>query len=403
MFAISFFLVYHVAAHRGPYVAKRFITGPESESRNEARHRQSAERTARACVNCTPGGSCERCSYRSDFLYGVGKNLKSSIVAAAHPIVSTGKNGPGTATSVTRYYKQDPDHNLYWNQWTRNEDLTYTYTELNNNGEVVKVVQDANTTDQTPPDGWASQTGLNLKTEYTYDSAGRRDTVKANGVTSTTAYVHCEVTRGTSPATVITTRLATLHAPYVDGSGNYGLLRPRDRPEVGDQQHIAGRVSVHLRRRLEPHDAGQLRRHGQRREVSLRQPRSADEGLREDTFLSFPPLEENEPAWSRAIWEAEPRWRVRDLFLYYFLVGSDRDTFRDRIPLAEMDKLAEEALRKIPTMDDAALDRLTRKAIETCSKYELVTHEIPPGEHEWMAQGQEPAVVSNRETPAKAP
>jgi len=158
----------------------------------------------------------------------------------SYPIVATGHNGAGgTAgtdnTRVVYHYKQDLVYNLYYNDWTKHEDGTYSYTELGtgtwDRGQVTKTVEDVDdTAGLTPPTGFDPPASghLNLTTTYAYegevDTTNHLASTRLKSVTAPdgrkTVYAYlCQKKIVSSKET--TTSLVTLVAPHMDTSGHY--------------------------------------------------------------------------------------------------------------------------------------------------------------------------------------
>jgi RHS repeat-associated protein len=168
----------------------------------------------------------------------------AEFVTVTEPTVSTAHNGPGAPATTIQHYRSVAG--LYYNDWTKRADGTYSYTELGTSaadyGQVVKSIADANSNAvdvqgfPNHPDWPARTTGLHLKTTYEYCDASvfrgteewsQYGTLKA--VTDPggkrTAYAHqsCKKTAGGKETT---TARVTLVAPHMqkDGpeAGHYG-------------------------------------------------------------------------------------------------------------------------------------------------------------------------------------
>jgi RHS repeat-associated protein len=152
-----------------------------------------------------------------------------------HHTVSTANNGSNSQTQVEYHYERDTNENLYYNDWTKHEDNSYSYTELGigfwNYGQVVKTVEDVDDdAGLTPPGDWDPPLSgrLNLTTEYAYygddtgydlGSLSRLRHVEAPGGQKTAYAYECQ--RKTVSSKETTTSLVTLVAPHMDGDDDY--------------------------------------------------------------------------------------------------------------------------------------------------------------------------------------
>jgi hypothetical protein len=143
-----------------------------------------------------------------------------------YPTVSTANNGSNAATTRIVHYKQDLANSLYYNDWTQREDGTYSYSEQNTKAQVIKSIEDVDTSSGDVsglPSGWSARTtSIHLKTSYTYDSYGRSLTITdPSGKKTVYGYFRQKVTN-TGKET--TTAYVTLTAEHMDGSGKYDYV-----------------------------------------------------------------------------------------------------------------------------------------------------------------------------------
>ncbi|NLX57968.1 MAG: RHS repeat-associated core domain-containing protein [Phycisphaerae bacterium] len=182
-----------------------------------------------------------------------------------YPAVEDDQNGPDESKSVIEHYRYDPEHYLYYVDWTKHEDGSYSYTELGTDfmdgGKVVTTIEDVNTSmvnltttgfpGGTQGDGtWPLRTGaVHLVTTYDYYQGGVSGTVPnvgqlrcvshPDGGRTIHATSHQEQTQVSGETVrVTTTSLVTMAARHMDDSGDYSYA-PVD-ISVGD---LAGRTT----------------------------------------------------------------------------------------------------------------------------------------------------------------
>ena len=138
--------------------------------------------------------------------YG-GSPLRMETTDRDRPIVGSGNNGSGSAETESEH--RDLDGLV---DFSKDADGVITYREYSN-GQLTKVVRDADTTSLSPPTGFSSSgTELDETTQYTYDAQGRRTETTLPGGRVTKSYFTRLADR----------RLVQLEYPkFVSGSGTY--------------------------------------------------------------------------------------------------------------------------------------------------------------------------------------
>ena len=110
-------------------------------------------------------------SYLTSYTYKeyTGK-LAIEEVTTTHPAVSSGNNGSGTAATEKVHFREDGRVDF-----EKSADGVITYREYTD-GQVTKLVEDADTTSLSPPTGFSSSgTEIDRTTSYSHDPQGRRD------------------------------------------------------------------------------------------------------------------------------------------------------------------------------------------------------------------------------------
>ncbi|NLX57906.1 MAG: hypothetical protein GXY74_02325, partial [Phycisphaerae bacterium] len=166
-----------------------------------------------------------------------------------YPSVTAAKNGPGgTGKSVVEHYRYEAEYYLYYNDWTKHEDGSYSYTELgtdvHNGGQVVLSIEDVDTSKVnltttgfpggTMGDGtWPLRTGgAHLVTTHDFYDGGVSGTVPNVGQSKSTTYPdgrktvyaasHQEQTHVAGEVVrTTTTSIVSLTAPHMDAGGDY--------------------------------------------------------------------------------------------------------------------------------------------------------------------------------------
>ncbi len=225
------------------YWVRKMEYGAETTYNDITVYRVTAETTYPTLT--TDENAADRLVTTYDYTYYQDGLVNTHAVAferVMYPAVPTSQNGSGSATFSIRHYHQDLTKNLYYNDWTLQEDGALSFTRLNDDGSTEFAVEDAKTDGsgnlvgetgiQSPDDPWTTvgpwvnTSGAGFKTAYTYDVYGRMATMTdPSGLVRVTVHAHQKQTVTDGGVTrETTTSLVTLSAAHKDGANKYDYV-----------------------------------------------------------------------------------------------------------------------------------------------------------------------------------